>query len=237
MKKATEHPQRVWKIFLLDTLKQALGQTLIHFINLYLSIFMNSGSSSYGSAGNVKADECTWYFNTFLVDLFPGLVIIMISSAFVDRLFIKLKIKTMVSGNYAYEENDELIINYTAYGLQLLLWISILLLSKTIVFGLQIFFKPFLASIGTFCLSIFNFSNDFKLFFVMILFPLVANVVFFWISDNLLKKHIWFEEDQSLKRSFYEPENFSSVSEVIHFDSGSKKQIKASLANRRRSNL
>jgi len=31
-----------------------------------------------------------------------------------------------------------------------------------------------------------SFSADFKLFFVLIIFPLLVNLVIYWISDNLL---------------------------------------------------
>lgn len=43
-----------------------------------------------------------------------------------------------------------------------------------------------------------------KLFFVMIIFPLFVNTLGYWISDNLLKKEVFEENEESLKLSFYQ---------------------------------
>ena len=38
----------------------------------------------------------------------------------------------------------------------------------------------------------------------MIIFPLLVNVISYWLSDNLLKKEEFKEHEESLKMSFYE---------------------------------
>jgi len=38
----------------------------------------------------------------------------------------------------------------------------------------------------------------------MIIFPLFVNVVGYWISDNLLKKEVFEDDEESLKLSFYQ---------------------------------
>lgn len=38
----------------------------------------------------------------------------------------------------------------------------------------------------------------------MIVFPLFVNVLGYWISDNLLKKEVFENNEESLKLSFYQ---------------------------------
>jgi len=217
----------VWKIFLLDTFKQIIGQVTIHFINLYISMFFNARTSRIPTGG-IKADECTWYFTTFLIDLFPGLLMIFLISSLSEKIFLRLDLKTLLAGNYAEDHDGILFIRTGAYTVQVIVWVITLLLSKLIVFALQIPLERFLGAFGTLCLSIFDFSKDLKLFFVMILFPLVANVLAFWISDNLLKKKIWFEHEQSLKKSFFEPDQTEMMTTLMHLNVNKTNLIRTS---------
>jgi hypothetical protein len=213
---------------MLDTFKQIVGQVTIHFINLYISIYFNARTSRIPTAG-VKTDECTWYFTTFLIDLFPGLLMIYLISSMSEKIFLKLNLRTLLAGNYAEDHDGILFIRKGAYMVQIVVWVITLLLSKLIVFAMQIPLERYLGALGSFCLSIFDFSKDLKLFFVMILFPLVANVLAFWISDNLLKKKIWFENEQSLKKSFFEPDQTEMMTTLMHLNVNKTNLIRTSV--------
>lgn len=173
---------------------------MIHFINLYLSILLNEHVSTLFT----KTDECSWYFTTFMIDLMPGLPIIYLISTLYERLFISFELKTLIPGNYVNELDGILIVKRGVYTVQVLLWVSILLLSKVILILMQMPLITVLTTFSLMFMRLLGFSVDFKLFFVMIFFPLVVNVIIFWISDTLLKKKVWFPEEEMLKRSFYE---------------------------------
>ena len=227
VKKATEKPSRVWKVFIFDTLKQIIGQMSIHFINIYLSVSLTKLSQEK----NVKADECSMYFITFLIDLFPGLVIIFGLASLFDTLFTKLKWLSLVSGNYVEDFDGQIFIKHGVYCLQVLIWLFILLLTKLLLFLLQVPLLGFLSFISTFMLKILDFSVDFKLFFVMIIFPLFANVIIFWISDNLLKKKVFYEGEEDLKSSYFEVDHTTFIKDRylqqnMRLIGGNKKQEK-----------
>lgn len=59
-------------------------------------------------------------------------------------------------------------------------------------------------------MDLLSFSDDFKLFFVMILFPLIVNILYFWISDTILKKKENCPEEKEMQKLFCELEEDSS---------------------------
>lgn len=200
IKKATEKPSRRWKIFVYDTFKQMVGQLTIHFINIYLAMSL----SEYKN--DAKADQCAWYFLTFLIDLFPGLLIIFCLSSLFDAVFTHIGATSLVSGNYIEESEGEIFVKYGVYWIQIVIWLFILVLTKLLLFGMQVPLVGVLSLIASVTLGVLNFSADFKLFFVMIIFPLCVNVLVFWISDNLLKKKVFYEGEERLRTTYFEEE-------------------------------
>lgn len=218
----------MWKIFVLDTVKQVVGQVIVHFINLYISIFFTARVGR----NRQQADECSWYFTTFLVDLFPGLALILLLSFAYERIFLRYDLRTLMPGNYVEDHDGLLFIRKGAYVMQVLLWVSVLLITKLCLFVIQM---PLLNTIGAFsavCLRVFDFSVDFKLFFVMIIFPLVVNVLAFWISDNLLKKKVWFPNEQSLRKSFFEPDQSEIITTLMHLNINKTHMIRTSVGTK-----
>lgn len=199
VKKTLEKPSRRMGIFILDTSKQLSAQATIHLINILLAKFLNKLESN-----KTKTDECSLYFLTFLIDLFPGLVITILLSKLYDFSFEKCGYLNLVSGNYIEDIDGIAVVNYCSYFSQVFLWLSIVLITKLVVFAIQIPILPFLTLISGVILGFLSFSTDLKLFFVLILFPLTANVIIFWISDGLLKKKKWRPEEEILQESFYE---------------------------------
>jgi len=179
--------------------KQFFGQFIIHWINVYLSIWVAThvrGRSSH-------TDQCAWYFTTFIIDLCPGLFLIWVFSTITERLFIRFDFHSLIPGNYVYEKNEQIFIRKCDYFKQVLIWTLILLVSKVLLILLYI---PLIAPLSTFAnwsLGFFSFSPDLRLFIVLIIVPVVVNVLLFWISDNLLKKKYWTPEEETLRKSFY----------------------------------
>lgn len=149
-------------------------------------------------------DECEWYFLTFLIDLFPGLMIIFALAKFYDNTFERCRCKKLVSGNYIRDVGGIAIVSYPVYWIQVFLWLSISLITKfSLIFIERVFLKP-LSIFAKLALKIFQWSADLKLFFVLIIFPLFVNTFIFWISDSLLKKKKWDPEEANIRESFYE---------------------------------
>jgi len=62
VKRMNERPQRIFKVWILDALKQGIGALIGHFSNIALSIIINQSINGNG-------DECLWYFFLFLSSL------------------------------------------------------------------------------------------------------------------------------------------------------------------------
>jgi len=124
-----------------------------------------------------------------------------------DNTFEKCGCKKLISGNYIRDVGGVAIVSYGVYWVQVFLWLSITLFSKLLLIIVELnFIKPF-TFFARISLKIFQFSADLKLFFVLIIFPLFANVCIFWISDQLLKKKKWDPEETNLKDSFYDSDS------------------------------
>lgn len=197
IKKATEKPSRKWKIFCYDTFKQMVGQVTIHFVNIYLAMSLSEHK-------NAQTDQCAMYFITFLIDLFPGLVIIFCMSSLLDAVFTRLGLISLVAGNYIEDNDGEVFVKYGVYWIQIVIWLFILSTMKLLLYALQVPLVGVLGLISSVILGVLTFSADFKLFFVMIIFPLCVNVLIFWISDNLLKKKVFYEGEEALRTSYFE---------------------------------
>ena len=187
------------KIFLLDTFKQVSTQLLIHFINVAFSRIL----TEIQQKGTVKADECSWYFMIFLIDLFPGLLITFFLSKLYDSTFEKCGWHSLVSGNYIKTYMGVPIVDYKIYIVQIFLWMSIAFITKFSVIVIQYLTLDLLALVAAASLKILDFSIDLKLFFVLIIFPFFVNTLVFWISDSLLKKKSFAPEEEILRESFY----------------------------------
>ncbi len=179
--------------------KQFFGQFIIHWINVYFSIYI---TRNYRDVAH-HTDQCSWYFTAFLIDLFPGLLLIWVFSTVSEKLFIRYDVNSLIPGNYVYDVNEQIFVKKCNYIKQVLVWTSILLLSKLILTLLYIPLIGVLNSFSSWVLGLLSFSADFKLFFVLICFPLMVNVILFWISDNLLKKKYWTTGEETLRKSFY----------------------------------
>lgn len=98
-KRFKEKPKRPWRIWCLDTIKQAVSQLLAHFLNVAISLRLS-----------VKKDNnpCLWYFATIILDTTVGMLICIGILRLLEITLFKGQRAKYQSGNY-YEivEVDE----------------------------------------------------------------------------------------------------------------------------------
>lgn len=172
-----EKPQRKFLTWFLDVSKQAFGACYAHVLNMIISAVI---------AGNVKGhtldDECAWYAINYVIDTTLGLVITIVFLDWLERLanyFNWVALKN--SGVYIGREG------ICHWAWQMAAWLIILTLVKVIVCVFMWLFSVPLAYVGAVLFAPLQSNIRFELLFVMIFFPGVLNVIYFWITDSYLK--------------------------------------------------
>ena len=175
-KRKREYPQRQWNVFKYDVSKQVIGMGVAHMINIAIAILFNRQFK--------MNDECRWYFLNFFVDTTFGLALNYILLKCSTAHFRKKRYRELIPGEYLpgnYFYNKSFI-------LQLCVWLFIILLSKVVILGIILLpFREQLNSLGKLVLEPVSTNNTLELCTVMIIFPLLFNILQFWIQDNILK--------------------------------------------------
>ena len=178
IKRMQEKPQRKFLTWFLDVSKQAFGACYAHVLNMVISAII---------AGNVRGgqildDECAWYAINYIIDTTLGLVITIVFLDWLEKLahhFNWVALKN--SGVYVGREG------IFHWMWQMVAWISILTLVKIIICVFMWIFSAPLAYVGAILFAPLQSNIRFELLFVMIFFPGVLNVIYFWITDSYLK--------------------------------------------------
>lgn len=167
-------------------------------------------------------DQCAWYGISYLIDTTLGLVLALV--------FVRLLDNVANERNWASLKNSGV---YTGpHGFyhwvsQCIAWVAILTIVKIIIYVFMIACAPWLAWIGAILFAPLQGNIRFELVFVMILFPGLLNVIYFWIADGFLKAQKTHEgaheeadpKTESLmpeteqEMSDYQPPKWSSVSQ------------------------
>merc|ERR1712194_399923 len=163
-----------------------------HILNMIISAVI---------AGNVRGDqtlddECAWYAINYVIDTTLGLLITIVFLDWLERLakyfnWVALK----HSGVYIGREG---IIHWFW---QMAAWIIILSLVKVIICVFMWLTSSPLAYAGAVLFTPLQSNIRFELLFVMIFFPGVLNVIYFWIADHYLKagaEHAGAHEEDTL---------------------------------------
>ena len=178
IKRTQEKPQRKFLTWFLDVSKQAFGACYAHVLNMIISAVI---------AGNVRGgqtldDECAWYAINYVIDTTLGLVITIIFLDWLEKLahhFNGVALKN--SGVYVGKDG---IIHWFW---QMTAWIVILSLVKVIICVFMWVFSAPLAWVGAVLFAPLQNNIRFELLFVMIFFPGVLNIIYFWVTDSYLK--------------------------------------------------
>ncbi|PWN53058.1 hypothetical protein IE53DRAFT_310980 [Violaceomyces palustris] len=180
-KRQREKPKRKWKIWILDITKQMLGQVFVHTLNVVLSDLVAK------EGGN---NPCSLYFLNILVDTTLGVFFIYVTLRFITHaLTDRFGLTGFVSGQYrdpaapgARRSRPRI-----SYWLkQLSTYLLTIFLMKLAVLALFDLF-PFLFVFGEWLLDLFGDHKNAQIVFSMALFPLVMNVLQFWLIDTLLR--------------------------------------------------
>ena len=174
-----ETPRREFLTWFLDVSKQAFGACYAHVLNMIISALIadNVGSTMLN-------DQCAWYAINYVIDTTLGLVITIfflnaLEKVANDRDWTSLK----DSGVYVGREG---MIHWIH---QMVAWVIILTLVKFLVCLFMWVFATPLAYIGQVLFEPLQSNIRFELLFVMIFFPGILNIIYFWITDSYLKSN------------------------------------------------
>ncbi|XP_067359341.1 store-operated calcium entry regulator STIMATE [Channa argus] len=161
-----KHERRPWKIWFLDTSKQAIGMLFIHFANVYLSDLK-------------EEDPCSLYLINFLLDASLGMLLIYTGVRAVSAIVEWRQWDSLRFGEYGQP------VQCTAWLGQCILYILIMMFEKVLI--MLVLLIPQWKK-----LALLNFieNPELELAIVMLIVPFFINAFMFWVVDNfLMKKH------------------------------------------------
>ena len=192
LKRHLEKPKRHWIVWLLDTSKQVFSALLAHFLNMALAVSLSEGSNS---------DDWDWYFINLSLEVLVGVGLSYWILYVIESIAIKYHIKILNTGNYVNldYEKDYVIdldptkqteidqIQYGTYLVQLIVWGSIVVSAKMILFLVQVKFPFIFEYTSKILIGWLDLYPKVKLVWIMVIFPLILNSIQFWVQDNILK--------------------------------------------------
>ncbi|XP_036594022.1 store-operated calcium entry regulator STIMATE [Trichosurus vulpecula] len=159
-----KHERRPWRIWFLDTSKQAIGMLFIHFANVYLSDL-------------TEEDPCSLYLINFLLDATLGMLLIYAGVRAVSVLVEWQQWESLRFGEYG----DPL--QCGAWVGQCALYIVIMMFEKTII--IIVLLIPQWKKVAL--LNPIE-NPQLELAIVMLIVPFFVNALMFWVVDNFLMK-------------------------------------------------
>jgi STIMATE family len=178
IKRLREHPQRTLSTWFYDVSKQGIGACYAHVMNMTIAAVISENIRG----DNVLEDQCAWYGLSYLIDTTIGLLLAILGLQAVERMANRYHWKPLQhSGVYV---GDTALCHWFS---QVMAWMIILTITKLIIYLFMWLFSSQLAWIGSTLFAPFTGYKHFELLFVMIFFPGVLNVIYFWIADSYLK--------------------------------------------------
>ncbi|KAI8576139.1 hypothetical protein K450DRAFT_258196 [Umbelopsis ramanniana AG] len=176
IKRQRENPQRPVRIWGFDVSKQLVGGIVIHTLNLLVSYISGKNEAD-------PSNPCVWYFLNIFVDTTVGVGILWGILLGFRRLAAYFRLQGVQSGVYG---DPPLINQFIQWGKQLLIYITALVLMKLVVV-LIFAICPFLFDFGQWVLEWTMSNYKLQVVFVMLIFPLVMNIIQFWVIDTIVK--------------------------------------------------
>jgi len=178
-KRQSERPRRKFRTWFLDISKQGLGACYAHVLNMIIAaIIVENGQGSDSSLN----DQCAWYGMTYLVDTTLGLLLAIWGLKAIDWLANEYDFVSLRHSG-VYEGSDGLL----HWIHQSVSWLFILTVVKVIIYFFMVWTADWLAYFGGLLFEPLQDNIRFELLFVMIFFPGVLNVIYFWVADHYLK--------------------------------------------------
>lgn len=178
VKRIYEVPRRKFRTWALDMSKQAVGACYAHVLNMVIAAIIVENLRG----DNVLEDQCAWYGICYLVDTTLGLLLSIIFVKMLDYVAHQNDWLTLRHSG-VYEGVD----GYLHWFHQIIAWLFILSIVKVFVYLFMWLASDALAYVGGIIFAPIQFNIRFELVFVMILFPGILNVIYFWIADSHLQ--------------------------------------------------
>ena len=204
LKRCLEKTKRPWKVWWFDVSKQAIAAIIIHIINLILSSWLTNEEDI--------SDECVWYFITLFLDCTLGAFLSYILMWVIDGIAFVGNWKYLKSGlyfeEYVKDGKRKFRLIKKMYFSQLFVWLIVTVINKCILLAFVKIAKKFWENFGNFILTPFT-NGNIKLVVVMIIFPVILNGLYFWVSDNILKFDV--DDDDKDMKNFYINNNLNKT--------------------------
>ena len=177
-KRMYELPKRKFSTWFYDVSKQGFGACYAHVLNMVIAAMI----STRIRGETTLDDQCAWYGMSYLIDTTLGLVLAIAFVKLLDVVANKRDWESLrKSGVYHGTDGTMHWIH------QVLAWLGILTLVKIIIYLFMWVASEPLAVIGGILFAPLQANIRFELLFVMIVFPGLLNVIYFWIADSHLQ--------------------------------------------------
>jgi hypothetical protein len=170
-------PRRPYEVWCMDVGKQVIQSVFIHFSNIGLAIMI----SDVALNGKGEHDECAFYFISFTLDTFVGVLII----------YLVLKLSTVIAEKYDIPPLKE----HGYYGeppqsnwyiMQLGVFIFASIISKASLGMLMWLSSERLSDLGNWLFRPVQSVPAFELLIVMVICPMFMSMLQYWCVDNFL---------------------------------------------------
>jgi hypothetical protein len=178
-KRYIEKPRRRWRVWIMDTSKQAISAMLIHFVNIFLSYF----STFLPHTGQKSQNPCVWYFLNLLMDTTIGVYFLYLFLLKIHAVAKHFGIIEIEMGFYG--EPPKIYSWIKQLVLFLVSWVCV---KATVIILLT--FIPIFGVITEWIFSFFNGHTKMQVVFVMFIFPLIMNIVQAWLIDKVIKADV-----------------------------------------------
>jgi len=173
-KRHTERPRRPWLVWFFDATKQAFAGFLQHLVNLGFGMAFATGSI---------ASECAWYLLNFAIAVVCGVVLLYAAMELYKKVIEHFQLHFLRSGEYGHPPS------WKAWLAQLLIWGFLASGEKVLTAILVIVpLHPHLDVVASALEWPIKAYPKTELVIVMAVAPVVLNMGFFWVIDNLIMR-------------------------------------------------
>ncbi|KAL1583722.1 hypothetical protein WHR41_07471 [Cladosporium halotolerans] len=191
-KRFRETPKRPWKVWFFDVAKQVTGAVILHLINLMMSelgagdlenTVADVGSKTQDEEGR-KPNPCSFYLLNLAIDTTIGIPVLFVFLKVLHKIFLRTPLakpmESISSGNYGSPPR------WPWFFKQLLIYTIGLVCMKLFVW-LLFALLPWLPWVGDWALRWTEGSEALQIAFVMFIFPLLMNILQYYIIDSFIK--------------------------------------------------
>ena len=173
-KRAVERPRRPWLVWFFDASKQAFAGVLQHGVNLMFGVIFAQKSG---------ASECAWYLVNFCISVACGVLILWVVMRAYTYLVDRYHITLLRSGEYGTPPS------WRPWLAQMLIWGFFasgekVLTAVVVILPLHSQLDGFAAVIEQ---PLLHYPMS-ELVLVMVVAPVILNMAFFWVIDNIIMR-------------------------------------------------